>query len=163
MEASAFGVVRTAGVAISGRLPIVFLLFAGTKMLFVVSLLAMVSGCASVTESNRLLSQQAAADYVLNFQSWKAIKFIKPDIAGTVTGLAVRSETFTGGALIKLLNKMKRPRRFIVVVLDRRHSPDPAEVEGGIDHIQKFFEHLSFSGWLSRTDQHGTTPPATRF
>jgi hypothetical protein len=122
----------------------VFLVFPCTKMLFIMSLLVMVSGCASVPEPNSSLSQQAAADYVLNFQSWKAISFIKPDIASTATGLAVRPKMFTGEALIKLLNNMKRPRRFIVVVLDRRHSPDPAEADGGMDHIQTFFEHLGF-------------------
>jgi len=107
---------------------------------------AIVAGCASVSsDSNPALSQQAEADYVVNFQSWKSMSFIKPDISGTATGMAVKPKTFTADAMVKLLNNMKRPRRFVVVVLDRRHSPDPVEAEGGIDAIQKFFMDLGFS------------------
>ena len=113
------------------------------------------AGCASLSDSNPALSQQAEADYVLNFQSWNTMSFIKPDITGTATGMSVKPKTFTAEAVVKLLNNMKRPRRFVVVVLDRRHSPDPVEAEGGMDAIQKFFMDLGFkrvafqdgSGW----------------
>ena len=88
--------------------------------------------------------QQAEADRVVNFQSWNAISFIKPDLTGKASGLAVRPKTFTRDGVVKLLNNMKRPRDFVVVVLDRRHDPDPATAAGGMDEIQNFFQGLGF-------------------
>ncbi len=106
--------------------------------------LAAATSCASVPESSPGVRQQAEADYVVNFQSWKTISFIKPDITGTATSLSVRPKTFTRDGIVKLLNNLKQPRRFIVVVLDRRHLPDPAESEGGMNAIQQFFQDLGF-------------------
>src|SRR6266404_7157393 len=102
-------------------------------------------GCASVPDSSPSSSQQAEADLVVNFQSWNAISFIKPDIAGTTGGLTIRPKTFTREAVVKLLNNLKLPRTFVVVVLDRRYIPDPMVAGGGMNEIQKFFQDLGFN------------------
>src|SRR5260370_40948723 len=101
-------------------------------------------GCASVPDSSPSSSQQAEADLVVNFQSWNAISFIKPDIAGNAGGLTVRPKTFTREAVVKLLNNLKLRRTFVVVVLDRRYSPDPIVAGGGMNEIQKFLPALGF-------------------
>jgi hypothetical protein len=88
--------------------------------------------------------QQAQADLVVNFESWNSISFIKPDLTGTPGGLGVRAKTFTRAAVVKLLRNLKTPREFVVVVLDRRYSPDPMVANGGMDAIQEFFERLGF-------------------
>ena len=111
-----------------------------------VSFLCMAAaGCATMPESSSPASQQQAeANLVVNFQAWNAISFIKPDLTGKASGLAVRPKTFTRDGVVKLLNNMKMPRDFVVVVLDRRHDPDPATTGGGMDEIQKFFQSLGF-------------------
>jgi hypothetical protein len=88
--------------------------------------------------------QEAEADLVINFQSWNAISFIKPDVTGKANSLAIGPKTFTGDGLAKLLNNLKRPREFVVVVLDRRHDPDPVTTRGGMEEIQKFFFGLGY-------------------
>jgi hypothetical protein len=102
------------------------------------------AGCVSGPESAPALRQQAQADLVVNFQSWNAIAFVKPDITGAAGGLAVRAKTFTGPAFEKLLSSLKTPRGFVVVILDRRYNPDPMTAHGGIDAIEQFFGELGF-------------------
>ena len=102
------------------------------------------SGCATPQESSPALRQQAEADFVVSFQSWKAISFLKPDLAGTAGTLTVRRKTFTRAAVEKLLHDSKRPKQFIVVILDRQYNPDPLAAGGGIDAIRKFFQGLGF-------------------
>ena len=103
------------------------------------------AGCASMPDASSPASQQQAeADLVVNFQAWNAISFIKPDLTGKAGGLATGPKTFNRDAVVKLLNNMKRPRGFVVVVLDRRHEPDPMVAAGGMDEIQKFFVELGF-------------------
>src|SRR2546422_11158366 len=84
------------------------------------------AGCATTPDSAPSSRQQAEADLVVNFQSWNAISFIKPDITGTASAVTIRPKTFTGPAVEKLLRNLKIPRDFVVVVLERQHSPDPA-------------------------------------
>ena len=43
-----------------------------------------------------------------------------------------------------MLCNLRTPRQFVVVILDRRFSPDPLSANGGIESIQKFFEGLGF-------------------
>ncbi len=88
--------------------------------------------------------QQAQANLVVSFQSWNSIALIKPDLTGTAGTLTLRTKTFTRAAVVKLLRNLKTPRDFVVVVLDRRYSPDPMVANGGMDEIQKFFEGLGF-------------------
>ena len=115
------------------------------KTMIMLLLCVVLAGCASVPDSSTVASQQQAeADLVVNFQAWNAISFIKPDLTGKAGGLATRPKTFNRDAVVKLLNNMKRPRGFVVVVLDRRHEPDPMVAGGGMDEIQKFFEGLGF-------------------
>src|ERR1041385_7919729 len=120
--------------------------YAIAQLLLMVSFLCLaVAGCATAPESSNPASQQQAeANLVVNFQAWNAISFIKPDLTGKASGLAVRAKTFTRDGVVKLLNNMKMPRDFVVVVLDRRHDPDPATTGGGMDEIQKFFQSLGF-------------------
>src|SRR2546430_925494 len=101
-------------------------------------------GCATTPQTSLALRQQAQADLVVSFQSWNAISFLKPDITGTAGSLRVRTKTFTRAAVVKLLRNLKMPRGFVVVVLDRRYTPDPMVTNGGMDEIQKFFEGLGF-------------------
>src|SRR5438132_9075766 len=68
------------------------------------------AGCATTPESSPASRQQAEADLVVNFQSWNAISFIKPDITGTASALTFRPKTFTKEAVVKLLRNMKTPR-----------------------------------------------------
>ena len=107
-------------------------------------LCAIMAGCATAPQSSPALNQQAQADLVVNFQSWNSIAFLKPDITGTAGTLRVRTKTFTREAVVKLLRNLKTPRGFVVVVLDRRYSPDPLVANGGLDEIQKFFAELGF-------------------
>lgn len=102
------------------------------------------AGCATQPDSSPAARQQAEADLVLNFQSWHSISFIKPDFAGTSGALTARAKTFSKAAVVKLLGNLMTPRGLVVVVLDRRHSPDPLVASGGMDEIQKFFEGLGF-------------------
>jgi hypothetical protein len=102
------------------------------------------AGCATMPESSPALRQQAEADLVVNFQSWNAILFVKPDITGTASGVTVRPKTFTRAAVEKLLRNLKIRRELVVVVLDRRYYPDPMVAGGGMDEIQKFFEDQGF-------------------
>jgi len=101
-------------------------------------------GCATAQVSPVASQQQAEADLVVSFQSWNSIWFIKPDIAGMAGALPEHTKTFTSAALVKLLRNLRTPRDFVVVVLDRRYSPDPMVADGGIDAVQKFFEELGF-------------------
>jgi hypothetical protein len=101
-------------------------------------------GCATTPDSSPALLQQAEADLVVNFQSWNAISFIKPDVAAVTGVLTSRPKTFTRQALVKLLDTLKTPRGFVVVVLDRRYSAGAKGSAGGIDDIQTFFEGLGF-------------------
>src|SRR6267143_1535380 len=50
--------------------------------------------CATKPESSPAVQQQNKADLVVNFQSWNAISFLKPDITGT-GGVTFRPKTFT--------------------------------------------------------------------
>ena len=102
------------------------------------------AGCASVPNSSQASRQQQEADLVVHFQSWDAISFIKPDISGTAGSLVLRPKTFRRDGIVKLLNNLKMPRQFVVVVLDRRYEPDPMTANGGMDAIQKFFMDLGF-------------------
>jgi hypothetical protein len=95
-------------------------------------------------QSSSASRQQEEADLVVNFQSWNSISFLKPDITGMAGAQTVRAKTFTRSGVEKLLRNLKLPRDFVVVVLDRRYSPDPMVAHGGMDEIQKFFEGLGF-------------------
>jgi hypothetical protein len=119
------------------------------------------AGCASMPDPSSAASrQQAQADLVVNFQSWNAIAFIKPDLTDKANRPADWPKTFTRDGVVKLLNNLKMPREFVVVVLDRRHDPDPMVAAGGMDAIQRFFEGLGFrrvsfhdgSGWNRAED-----------
>src|SRR5205814_7467632 len=88
--------------------------------------------------------QQAEADLVVNFQSWNAISFIKPDITGTASALTFRPKTFTKEAVVKLLRNMKTPRGLAVVVLDRHYDARGRNSTTAMDEIQGFFEGLGF-------------------
>jgi len=101
-------------------------------------------GCATTPQTSLALRQQAQADLVVSFQSWNAISFLKPDITGTAGSLRVRTKTFTRAAVVKLLRNLDVARGFLVVVLDRRYTPDPMVTNGGMDEIQRFFEGLGF-------------------
>ena len=111
--------------------------------LFLAACIAL-AGCATTPESAPSSRQQAQADLVVNFRSWNAISFIKPDITGTANALAVWPKTFTRDGVEKLLRNLKMPRDFVVVVLDRRYEPDPMTAAGGMDAIQKFFQDQGF-------------------
>jgi len=111
--------------------------------LFLAACIAL-AGCATTPESAPSSRQQAQADLVVNFRSWNAISFIKPDITGTANALAVWPKTFTRDGVERLLRNLKMPREFVVVVLDRRYDPDPMTAAGGMDEIQKFFEGEGF-------------------
>ena len=102
------------------------------------------TGCATMPPSSPALRQQAQADLVVNFQSWRSISFLKPDLTGTAGALTFRTKTFTREAVVKLLRNLKRPREFVVVVLDRRYAPDPMAANGGMDEIQKCLEEMGF-------------------
>jgi hypothetical protein len=102
------------------------------------------AGCATAPVSPEALEQQAQADLVVGFQSWNSVWLIKPDVSGMAGAMAVRTKTFTSAGFEKLLRNLKTPRDFVVVVLDRRYSPDPMTANGGIDAVQKFFEELGF-------------------
>src|SRR6266404_1649536 len=110
----------------------------------IVILCLALAGCATEPASTPSLRQQAEADLVVEFQSWNAISFIKPDITGTAGMLSFRRKTFTKEAVVKLLHNLKVPRKFVVVVLDRQYSPDPIGPAGGMDEIQRFFQDLGF-------------------
>jgi hypothetical protein len=101
-------------------------------------------GCASIPENAPSSRQQAEADLVINFQSWNSISFVKPDVTGNANALMYRQKTFRKSGFVKLLNNLKLDRKFVVVVLDRAYSPDPATAYGGMDEIQKFFVDLGF-------------------
>jgi hypothetical protein len=102
------------------------------------------AGCATAPISPVASRQQAEADLVVTFQSWNSIWLIKPDIAGIAGALPEHTKTFTSSGVTKLLRNLRTPRNFVVVVLDRTHSPDPMVAEGGIDAVQKFFDGLGF-------------------
>jgi hypothetical protein len=102
------------------------------------------AGCATAPVSPEAFEQQAQADLVVGFQSWNSVWFIKPDITSLAGALPERTKTFTSSAVVKLLRNIRTPRDFVVVVLDRRYSPDPASAKGGMDAIQGFFEELGF-------------------
>ena len=102
------------------------------------------TGCVSTPESPAASSQRAEANLVVNFQSWNSISFIKPDVTGSAGSMTLRPRTFSKEGFVKLLNNLKVPRQFVVVVLDRRYSPDPTVTGGGMEEIQKFFEGLGF-------------------
>ena len=118
----------------------------GRTLPFSVALVILLAllGCQTVPDTSTSARQQAEADLVVNFQSWNAISFIRPDIAGTGSMLTFRRKTFTREAVVKLLHNLKVRREFVVVVLDRHYSPDPATTAGGMDEIQKFFHELGF-------------------
>src|SRR5437773_1981928 len=88
-------------------------------------ILLALAGCETFPDTAPSSRQQAEADLVVNFQSWNAISFIKPDITGTASMLTFRRKTFTREAVVKLLRNLKGPREFVVVVLHRQYSPDP--------------------------------------
>ena len=69
---------------------------------------------------------------------------MKPDVTGMAGAMPGRTKTFTSAGLEKLLRNLKTPRDFVVVVLDRRYSPDPMTANGGMDAVQQFFEELDF-------------------
>jgi hypothetical protein len=117
---------------------------ADLQFVFVQLLAACLAGCASVSDSSPAMRQRAEADFVINFQSWNALAFLKPDITGTVSGVGVRLKTFTADGFVLVMNNLNRPRNFVVVALDRSYSPDPAEAKGGMETIEKFFRDLGF-------------------
>jgi hypothetical protein len=110
---------------------------------FLIMLLALV-GCETKPDTTPSSRQQAEADLVLNFQSWNAISFIKPDVTGTASTLTFRRKTFTREGLVKLLHNLKVHREFVVVILDRQYAPDPMTAAGGMDEIQRFLQSLGF-------------------
>ena len=114
------------------------------RLLLVLLAASCLTGCESPNPSNTAMLQREEADYVVNFQSWNAISFVKPDITGTASGLAVHQKTFTADGLALLMNNLKRPRNFVVVIVDRSYSPDPTETKGGLDTIEKYFRQLGF-------------------
>jgi len=114
------------------------------QLAFVLAIAVWLAGCASVSNPNPSIRQQAEADYVVNFQSWNAISFIKPDLTGAASGVTVHPKTFTADAFVMLMNNLKRPRNFVVVIVDRSYNPDPVETKGGMDTIEKFFQQLGF-------------------
>ena len=118
----------------------------GRALRFSVALVILLAllGCQTGPDTTTSARQQAEADLVVSFQSWNAISFIRPDIAGTSSMLTFRRKTFTREAVVKLLHNLKVRREFVVVVLDRQYSPDPATTAGGMDEIQKFFQELGF-------------------
>ena len=102
------------------------------------------AGCETVPDTAPSTRQHAEADLVVNFQSWNAISFIKPDITGAASTLSFRRKTFTREGVVKLLRNLKVGRAFVVVVLDRQYSPDPMTAGGGMDEIQRFFQEFGF-------------------
>ena len=102
------------------------------------------AGCRSVPDTTPSSRQQAQADLVLNFQSWRSISFLKPDVTGTANAMTFQKKTFTREAVVKLLRNLKLDKQFAVVVLDRNYSPDPATAAGGMDEIQRFLQELGF-------------------
>jgi hypothetical protein len=90
------------------------------------------------------LEQQQQADLVVGFQSWNSVWLIKPDVAGMAGALPEHTRTFTSAGFEKVLRNLDTPRGFVVVVLDRTYSPDPATAKGGLNAIQAFFEELGF-------------------
>jgi hypothetical protein len=116
--------------------------FLGPSTLVVLAII--VVGCETAPPSNPASRQREKADLIVSFQSWKFISFIKPDVTGTAGALTARKKTFTRDGFVKLLNNLKTPRGFVVVVLDRRYSPDPMTAGGGLDAIRQFFAGLGF-------------------
>jgi hypothetical protein len=104
----------------------------------------MLVGCETSPQPTPASHQQADADMVVSFQSWHSISFIKPEVMSTAGTLTARTKTFASEGFVKLLNNLKTPREFVVVVLDRRYSPDPATSNGGLDAIERFFAGLGF-------------------
>ncbi len=107
-------------------------------------LMITLGGCATAPISPEALEQQQQADLVVNWQSWNSLWLVKPDITGTPGALPEHIKTFTSAGFLKLLRNLKTPCDFVVVILDRRFSPDPVSADGGMDSIQKFFEKLGF-------------------
>ena len=58
--------------------------------------------------------------------------------------MVFRPKTFTREGVVKVLNNLKLGREFIVIVLDRRYSPDPMTAGGGTVEIRRFFHELGF-------------------
>jgi hypothetical protein len=102
------------------------------------------AGCTTPQVPAVALEQQEQADLVVGFQSWNSVSVLKPDLAGMAGAMPGRTKTLTGDGLVKLLRNLKTPRDFVVVILDRTHTPDPVSVRGGMDAIQGFFEELGF-------------------
>ena len=113
-------------------------------LLFLLVLLLAFGGCVSAPESAAAMHQRDDADLVVNFQSWNSISFIKPDVTGAAGAMTFRPKTFRRDAFVKLLNNLKIGRESVVVVLDRRYSPDPMFASGGTQEIKRFFEGLGF-------------------
>jgi hypothetical protein len=107
-------------------------------------LLSLLASCATAPVSLEAMKQQQEADLVVSWQSWNSVWLIKPDVTATTGALAEHVKTFTSAGLQKLLRNLKTPRDFVVVVLDRRFSPDPVTGNGGLDAIQQFFQELGF-------------------
>ena len=97
--------------------------------------------CATKPESSPAFQEQNEADLVVNFQSWNAISFLKPDITGT-GGVTFRPKTFTKQAVVKLVHTLQIRTNFVVVVLDRQYSAGARA--SMMDEIQAFFEGVRF-------------------
>src|ERR1051326_121072 len=108
------------------------------RLLTPVILLVNLVGCVTAPVSPEAQLQQEQADLVIKWQSWNSISFVKPDITGTPGALPEHIKTFTNAGLVKLLRNLKTPRGLVVVILDRRYSPDPVSADGGLDAIQGF-------------------------
>jgi hypothetical protein len=114
------------------------------RLSFIAALCVSLVGCAGPSSSSPALNDQARAGLVIQFQSWNSIQFIKPDITGATGGLTTRAKSFNGEAVAKILRNLKTPRDLVVVVMDRRHQPDPTTVGGGMDTLEKYFKEMGF-------------------
>jgi hypothetical protein len=121
-----------------------FVRFKSDRRVNYLGLVLVLAGCATMPPSTPASRQQDEADLVVSFRSWNSIAFIKPDVTGTAGALTIRAKTFTREGVVKLLHNLTTPKGLVVVVLDRRYSPDPMVANGGMDEIQKFFEELGF-------------------
>src|SRR5690348_7010365 len=114
------------------------------RLSLLIAVCALLAGCETAPPPSPALRQQAEAGLVVRFRSWNSIVILKPNLTGMAGSMPTTEKVFTAPAFEKVLRNLKVPRDFVVVVLDRQYSPDPAVARGGMDYIEQFFQELGF-------------------
>jgi hypothetical protein len=96
------------------------------------------SGCATKGKSSyRAFQQQEEADLVVDFWHWDSWEIEKPAVT-TGGHLAV----LTKRQLLDRLDQLQPRREFVVVILDKRSSPEGKGAS--LDELESFFQELGF-------------------